>query len=115
VGRDQLRARQARRVGAAGLLGAVVLPTALWGDVVVDIVVTSRCELQYFLGWTPWVLMLAGVLFYLPFQLSEGRDPEGRFYPRARNAYLGWAVSLYTLGFLLGAQVARLHDGAITA
>ena len=41
-------------------------------------------------------------------------DPEGRFYPRARNAYLAWGLSLYLLGFLLATQVARLHDAGVT-
>jgi len=33
---------------------------------------------------------------------------------RHRNAYLGWGISLYLLGFLLAWQVARLHDGGLT-
>jgi hypothetical protein len=115
VGRDELRARQARRVGAVGLAGAILLPAALWWDVVVDIGASYRFELHYFLGWTPWALMLGGVLFYIPVAISEGRDPEGRFYPRARNAYLAWGLSLYVLGFLLATQVARLHDSGLTA
>jgi hypothetical protein len=115
VGRDQRRARQARRTGAIGLLGAIVLPLALWWDIILDVARVSRWELQSMLGWVPWGLMLAGVLFFIPVALSEGADPEGRFYPRSRNAYLGWALTLYLLGFLLATQVARLHDGAITA
>jgi hypothetical protein len=115
VGRDELRARQARRVGAVGLACAVALPGVLWWDVVADIWATYRFELQYFLGWTPWALMLGGVLFFIPVALSEGRDPEGRFYPRARNAYYAWGASLYVLGFLLATQVARLHDSGLTA
>src|SRR4051812_50099092 len=69
---------------------------------------------KYFLGWTPWVLMALGLGFFIPVALSEGRDPEGRFYPRARNAYFGWGVSLYLLGFLLAWQGARIHDGGLT-
>ena len=69
----------------------------------------------YLIGWAPWALMAAGIVFFIPVAWSEGRDPEGRFYPRARNAYMGWGVSLYLLGFLLAWQVARLHDGSLTA
>jgi len=95
------------------VLVAIALPIVLWGPVVVDIARAYRFQLKYFLGWAPWVLMALGVLFFIPVAWSEGRDPEGRFYPRARNAYLGWGVSLYVLGFLIAWQVARLHDGGL--
>jgi hypothetical protein len=96
------------------VLLAAALPALLWWDVVVDIWSAYRLEPRYFLGWTPWVLMASGLCCFVPVALSEGRDPEGRFYPRARNAYFGWGVSLYLLGFLLAWQVARLHDGGLT-
>ena len=115
MGRDRRRARQARRIGALGLLLAVALPAALWWHVVVDIWAAFRLEPRYFLGWTPWLLMAAGIGFFIPVAWSAGKDPDGRFYPRARNAYLGWGISLYLLGFLLAWQVARLHDGSLTA
>jgi hypothetical protein len=115
VGRDERRRRQARRTGAVGLLVAIALPVLLWHGVVVDIWAAYRLEPRYFLGWTPWILMALGVAFFIPVAISEGRDPEGRFYPRARNAYLGWGISLYLLGFLLAWQVARLHDGGLSA
>jgi hypothetical protein len=115
VGRDQRRARQARRIGALGLLLAIALPIALYWNVIVDIWAAYQFQPRYFLGWTPWLLMALGIAFFIPVALSAGRDPEGRFYPRARNAYLGWGISLYLLGFLLAWQVARLHDGSLTA
>ena len=59
--------------------------------------------------------MASGVVLFIPYAVSVGMDPDGRFYPRARNAYLGWGISLYLLGFLLAWQVARLHDGSVTA
>jgi hypothetical protein len=96
------------------VLIATALPGLLWWDVMVDIAAAYRPQIDYFVGWTPWLLMLAGVLFFIPVALSEGRDPEGRFYPRARNAYYAWGSSLYVLGFLLATQVARLHDSGIT-
>jgi hypothetical protein len=46
--------------------------------------------------------------FLLPVAVSAGRPPESRIYPRARNAYAGWGVTLYLLGFLLALQVAEV-------
>ena len=115
VGRDQRRARRARRIGALGILLAIALPVALYWQVVVDIYDAWRFEPRYFLGWTPWLLMASGVVLFIPYAVSVGMDPDGRFYPRARNAYLGWGISLYLLGFLLAWLVARLHDGSVTA
>ncbi len=74
--------RQARTVGAVGFLLAV----------------------------TPWALIVLGLLFLVPVALSDGRDPESRWYPRARNAYAGWGISLYLLGVILGSQVAQLYS-----
>jgi hypothetical protein len=115
VGRDQRRARQARRLGALGFLAATALPVFLWYDVVLDIWAAFEMRPHWFLGWTPWVLMALGLGFFVPVAVSAGADPEGRFYPRARNAYAGWGISLYLLGFLLAWQVARIHDGALVA
>ena len=97
------------------LLVAVALPILLWRDVIVDIASVYRFQLMYLLGWAPWALMLLGVLFFIPVAWSEGRDPEGRFYPKARNAYMAWGVTLYLLGFMIAWQVARLHDGAVVS
>ena len=95
------------------MLGAIALPIVLWWDVIADIAHVYRFSFGYFVGWAPWALMVAGVLCLVPVAWSEGRDPEGRFYPRARNAYLGWGVSLYVLGVLIAWQVARIHDGTL--
>ncbi len=57
--------------------------------------------------------MAAGLVLFIPVALSIGRDPESRFYPRARNAYLGWGITLYLLGFLIAWQVARIHDAGM--
>jgi hypothetical protein len=89
-------------------------PILLWHAVIADIWNAYEFQAKYFLGWAPWLLMVAGLGFFVPVLLSAGADPEGRFYPRARNAYMGWGTSLYLLGFLLATQVARLHDGALS-
>jgi hypothetical protein len=95
------------------LVAAVALPVVLWRHVIVDIAAVYRFDIGYFVGWAPWALMAAGILFFIPVAWSEGRDPEGRFYPKARNAYLGWSVTLYLLGFMIAWQVARIHDGGL--
>ena len=102
--------RNARLLGVAGFLLAAALPVALWHTTVEQILLAPgfRFEVHYLTGWFPWVLMVAGLAFFVPVAISEGRDPEGRFYPRARNAYLGWGITLYLLGFALAWQVARI-------
>jgi hypothetical protein len=96
--------------GLLGLVAAVALPGWLWHDVVADIWRAFSFDLEHLVGWTPWLLLLSGVAFLAPVALSIGGDPEGAHYPRARNAYLGWGVTLYLLGIALATQVARIHD-----
>jgi hypothetical protein len=104
--------RQARRVGALGFAGAVALPLVLWHRTI-DLIATGfRLDVRYLVtGWTPFALMLAGLLFCVPVLVSIGRNPESRLYPRARNAYLGWGVTLYLLGFGLATQVSQIIGG----
>ena len=97
-------------MGAVGFVLAAALPVVLWHRVIAEIADAWRLDVPYLTGWLPWLLMLGGLLFFIPVAVSEGRDPEGRFYPRARNAYLGWGVTLYLLGFALAWQVARIVD-----
>jgi hypothetical protein len=61
-------------------------------------------------GWTAYGLILVGLLFFVPVVLSIGRNPESRLYPRSRGAYVGWGVSLYTLGIMLATQVAVIAN-----
>ena len=66
-----------------------------------------RLEAEYLVtGWTGYTLIGLGLLFFIPVVLSIGRRPDSRFYPRSRGAYVGWGVSLYTLGIMLATQVA---------
>lgn len=89
---------------------ALALPVVLWRQVIGDVASTFRFDVTYLVtGWAPWVLIGAGLLFFVPVAWSAGRDPESRWYPRARNAYAGWGVSLYVLGCALAAQVAQIH------
>jgi hypothetical protein len=100
---------RARLVGAFGFLGAAVAPWVLWWRVVADIASEFRVDVHYLLlELTPWALILAGLLFLVPVALSAGADPESRWYPRGRNAYAGWGVTLYLLGVGLASQVVQL-------
>jgi hypothetical protein len=66
-----------------------------------------RLELGYLLtGWTGYTLIAFGLLLLLPVAWSAGRHPASRLYPRSRNAWMGWGVSLYLMGFMVAAQVA---------
>jgi len=77
--------------------------------VITDIASEFRVDARYFLAeLSPWALIVLGIVFLLPVAFSAGRDPESRFYPRARAAYMGWGVTLYLLGLLLASQVAQL-------
>jgi MFS family permease len=111
-GRDERARRRARWVGAVGFVLAAALPALLFHDVVVDIASQFRLDAHYFIAeWLPWVLIALGLGFLAPVAWSAGRDSESRWYPRARNAYAGWGVSLYLLGVALAVQVAQIADG----
>ncbi|MEA2390498.1 MAG: hypothetical protein QOK31_607 [Solirubrobacteraceae bacterium] len=104
-----------RRWDRARLMGVVVfilvaaLPWVLWHRVLGEITSEFRLDLGYVVSeLSPWLLIAGGTLFLLPVVWSAGRDPESRFYPRARGAYLGWGVTLYLLGMGLAGMVAQL-------
>jgi hypothetical protein len=104
--------RRSRSVSFASFGLAVALPCVAWYDTIADIAAEFRWDFAYLVAeWTPWILLLAGLLFLLPVAWSAGRDPESRWYPRARNAYAGWGITLYLLGVLLGTQVAQISSG----
>ena len=99
----------ARLVGAVGFALAFALPVVLFYGVVADVASEFQLTLEYLVsGWTPWILILAGLAFIFPVAWSAGRDPESKWYPRARRAYAGWGISLYLLGFALATQVSQI-------
>jgi hypothetical protein len=106
------RRRQARWLGALGFAVALVMPVVLFHRVVSVLAEQPKLDVQYLSGWTPWVLLVAGLAFLLPVAWSSGMNPESRWFPRARAAYAGWGVSLYLLGFLLAWQVANIQGAA---
>lgn len=106
--RQQLTRRKARVVGALGFGVAALLPPVLWHRAISVVASDFRLEPNYLSGWTGYVLIVLGLLFFLPVLASIGRTPASRFYPRSRNAYAGWGASLYLLGFGIAAQVAAV-------
>jgi hypothetical protein len=112
--RRRARARRGRAAAAVCLVAVAVTPVVLWHDVVADLWAAWHLDAHYFLGWSPGLLMALGVAFFVPVALSVGAEPDSRFYPRARNAYFGWGITLYLLGLLIGWQVARLHAGELS-
>ena len=94
-------------MGAGGFLLAAGMPIVLWHRPIAMIAEEFRLEFEYLVtGWTAYVLIGLGLLFFLPVVLSIGRRPDSRLYPRSRGAYVGWGVSLYTMGIMLATQVA---------
>ena len=88
------------------------MPVVLWHRAMWMIAEDFRLEGDYLVtGWTGYALIALGLLFFVPVVLSIGRRPDSRFYPRSRGAYVGWGVSLYTLGIMLASQVAIIADG----
>jgi hypothetical protein len=85
------------------------MPVVLWHRSISAIASDFRFELNYLVtGWTAYALIGLGLLFFVPVLISIGRNPESRLYPRSRNAYAGWGVSLYLLGVILASQVAAV-------
>ena len=101
-----------RRTGAVGFLLALALPIVLWHDVVRDIASEFRFDARYLVtGWSPWLLMGAGLACLATAGVVEWRRRDRRFYTASGAAWAGWGVSLYILGFALATQVAQIADG----
>lgn len=111
--KQRLSRRNSQLAGAIGFAAAALLPWALWHRAIGLVAEDFRFELDYLVtGWTGYGMMLAGLVFLIPVVASIGRAPNSRLYPRARNAYVGWGVTLYVLGLGLASQVASITRGA---
>lgn len=94
-------------MGLVGFACAAALPVVLWHRAIAIVATDFRVEFDYLLtGWLGYLLLAGGLLLLLPVVLSAGRNPASRLYPRSRNAWMGWGVSLYLMGFAVAAQVS---------
>jgi hypothetical protein len=111
IERERVRRRRTLRLGGTLVLAMAVLPVLLWHRTIVAIASAFRLEARYFLmGWTPWVLMALGLACFIPIAVEALRDPERRFVHRGTNAWYGWGLTLYLLGFALATQVQQIAD-----
>jgi hypothetical protein len=99
--------REKQLVGLIGFLCAAALPAVLWHRAIATVASDFRLDFGYLVtGWTGYALIALGLLFMLPVAFSAGRNPGSRLYPRFRNAYMGWGVSLYLMGFAVAVEVS---------
>ena len=88
------------------------MPVILWHRPMAMVAEEFRFDFESLVtGWTAYALIGIGLLFFIPVVISIGRRPDSRLYPRSRGAYMGWGVSLYTLGIMLATQVAVIAGG----
>ena len=87
-------------------LCAAAVPVALWHHAIAAVAEDFRLDLGYLTGWSGFGLIGAGLVLLLPVVWSARLSPGNRLYPRFRNAYMGWGVSLYLMGLALASQVA---------
>ena len=99
-------------MGASGFLLAACMPALLWHRAIGQVAADFRLDVEYLVtGWTGYALMGLGLLFFVPVVISIGRSPESRLYPRSRNAYVAWGITLYLLGCAIATQVAQITAG----
>ena len=100
---------EAQLVGVLGFAAAAALPIVLWHHAMATLAAGFRPTLAYFVtGWTPFGLIALGLLLFVPVVYSIGLSTYAPAYPRRRNAYAGWGITLYLLGLALAAQVAAI-------
>jgi hypothetical protein len=87
-------------------LCAAALPVALWHHAIAAVAEDFRFDLGYLTGWSGFGLIAVGLVLMLPVACSARLSPGSRMYPRFRNVYMGWGVSLYAMGLALATQVA---------
>jgi hypothetical protein len=85
---------------------AAVVPVVLWHHEIGAIAADFRLDPGYLTGWSGFGLIAVGLVLLLPVVWSARLSPGSRLYPRFRNAYMGWGVSLYLMGLALASQVA---------
>lgn len=93
----------------AWVLGLTIAPVVIWHRMLADILGSFQWSLTYVVSeLSPWLLLMAGIAFFIPVAVSVGRSPESRLYPRARRAYMAWGTCVYLLGLILAVEVTEL-------
>src|SRR5438045_2111895 len=114
VGRSKQRLApgRAKAYGVMGFLAAFTLPIVLWHEAIGALAAGYSPSLGYFLAaWTPFFLIGFGLLLMVPVVYSIGLSSYAAAYPRRRNAYAGWGITLYLLGLALATQVGWIAHG----
>jgi MFS family permease len=113
--KQRLAPGRAKMFGVVAFLAAVSLPVALWHDSISALAAGYSPSPGYFVAaWTPFCLIGLGLLLMLPVVYSIGLSSYAPTYPRRRNAYAGWGITLYLLGLGLATQVAWIAHGLTT-
>jgi hypothetical protein len=101
-----------RRLGAAATVALVgALPYVLFRGILEDAATDFRWEFTYLVsGWSPFVLMTMGALWFIPVVLSMQRSGYSRLYlrPVTRHACEAWGAVTYFLGFVLALQTSQI-------
>ena len=101
-----------RRLVAAATVALVgAAPFVVFRGLFQDAATDFRWEFLYLVsGWTPFILMFIGALWFVPVVLSMERTGYSRLYlrPVTRHACEAWGLVTYTLGFLLAIQTSQI-------
>jgi hypothetical protein len=101
-----------RRLGAVMALAVFsAAPFVVFQHTVQDAATDFRVDFNYLVtGWAPWLLIVVGLLCFVPVVVSMGRSAFSRWSlpPGIRHAYEVWGAVLYLLGVLLLTQTTQI-------
>jgi hypothetical protein len=101
-----------RRVAALASLAVLsAAPFVVFQHTVSDAATDFRIDFSYLVtGWAPWLLIVVGLLCFVPVVVSMGRSAFSRWSlaPGIRHAYETWGAVLYLLGVLLLTQTSQV-------
>jgi hypothetical protein len=103
-----------RRLAAVMALAAFsAAPFVVFQHTMRDAATDFRVDFNYLVtGWAPWLLILVGLLCFVPVVVSMGRSAFSRWSlpPGIRHAYEVWGAVLYLLGVLLLTQTTQVAN-----
>ena len=101
-----------RRLAAVMALAVFsAAPFVVFQHTVEDAATDFRVDFNYLVtGWAPWLLIVVGLLCFVPVVVSMGRSAFSRWSlpPGIRHAYEVWGAVLYLLGVLLLTQTTQI-------